>query len=99
MSEYKTRRELESNLIAKAWKNEAFKQQLMSNPKSAIAEAGISLPENIKVEVIEETAQTFYLVIPQPPSQEEEFSEADLEAVAGGFWEVNIGSPFSNNSY
>lgn len=90
MSEHKTRQELEANLIAKAWKDEDFKQQLMNNSKAAIAEAGISLPESINVKVIEETGETFYLVIPQPPSQQEELSEADLESVAGGFsWGVS----------
>ena len=101
MSEYKTRRELEANLIARAWQDEAFKQQLMSDPKSAIVAAGISLPENIEVKAIEETSSTFYLVIPQPPRQEEEFSDAELEAVAGGFWEVDVdlNGAFSGNSY
>ena len=84
MSEFQTRRELEANLIAKAWQDEAFKQQLIDNPKSAIAEAGISLPENIEVEAILETSNKFYLVIPQPPTQQEELSDKELESVTGG---------------
>ncbi len=98
MSEYQTRQELESNLVAKAWQDDAFKQQLMSDPKSAIAEAGLSLPDDIKVEVIEETNRTFYLVIPQPPSQVDELSEADLESVAGGF-AMSFRDVGSGNSY
>ena len=88
MSEFQTRRELEANLIAKAWQDKAFKQQLLDNPKSAIAEAaGISLPENIEVEAILETSNKFYLVIPQLPTQQEELelSDEELESVAGGF--------------
>ena len=84
MSEFQTRRELEANLIAKIWQDEAFKQQLMSNPKSAITEVGISLPENIEIEVIEETSNKFYLVIPQPPTHQEELSDEELQAIAGG---------------
>ena len=85
MSEFQTRRELEANLIAKAWQDEAFKQQLLDNPKSAIAEAaGISLPENIEVEAILETSNKFYLVIPQPPTQQEELSDKELESISGG---------------
>ena len=84
MSANKTREQIESNLIAKAWENESFKQQLISSPKSAIAEAGISLPGSIEVKVIEETANTFYLVIPRQPSKDGELSEAELETVAGG---------------
>ncbi len=55
MSEYKNRQELESKLVAKVWQDDTFKQQLMNDPKSTITEVGISLPEDIKVGVIEET--------------------------------------------
>ncbi len=100
MSEYQTRQKLESNLVAKAWQDEAFKQQLMSAPKSVIAEAGLSLPDDIKVEVIEETNQTFYLVLPQPPSQIEDLSEAELEFVAGGSgWSRSFGDVLSHREY
>ena len=99
MSQAKTRKEIESNLIAKAWKDDSFKQQLMNNPKSAIAEAGISLPESIEVKVIEETANTFYLVIPRQPSQEKELSEADLQSVAGGAKiKGSVNTPFGDAS-
>ncbi len=110
MSEYQTRQKLETNLVAKAWQDETFKQQLMSAPKSVISEAGLSLPDDIEVKVMEETNQIFYLVISQPPSQAEELSEADLESVAGGFcvdvkvdmpggWKMNVTNPTSHNEY
>jgi hypothetical protein len=52
-------------LIAKAWEDEAFKQELLSNPKAAIEEAlGVSLPEGIEVYVHEQTPTAVHLVLP-----------------------------------
>ena len=87
-AEGKTRQELEQEIVAKAWKDEAFKQQLLSNPKKTIAkEIGIEPPENIEVRVLEVSSNTIYFVIPMKPSEMEaegELSEEALEAVAGG---------------
>jgi hypothetical protein len=44
------RQELEAELIAKAWKDEAFKQELISNPKAVYArEIGQELPKHTHV--------------------------------------------------
>jgi hypothetical protein len=79
-----TRVEIEERLIAKAWQDPAFKQELISNPKDTIAKEGISLPDTIEVRVVEENANTLCFVIPAQPNSTEELSEAELEAIAGG---------------
>jgi Nitrile hydratase, alpha chain len=80
-----SRQELESKLIAKAWQDETFKQELFSNPKAAFAkEMGQPLPENVEIRVLEETPTTFYIVVPKNPEVSEELSDEALEAVAGG---------------
>ena len=85
MSEYKTRQEFEANLIAKAWQDEAFKQQLMSNPVAVYEEElGRKAPDDIEIKVLEETPGVTYLVIPKKPETSEELSEEALESVAGG---------------
>jgi Nitrile hydratase, alpha chain len=81
-----TRQEIEERLIARAWKDSVFKGELLSNPKAALEAEGISLPESIEIRAVEETINTFYLVIPVQPSGTEELSEAELEAIAGGAW-------------
>ena len=94
MSEYQTRKEFEANLITKAWQDEAFKQQLMNNPIAVYEqELGRKAPENVEIQVLEETANTTYLVIPKKPEASEELSEEALESVAGGAG-FNISTPF-----
>ena len=77
------RRELEEQIITRAWQDDSFKEELINNPKSALEREGINLPENIEVKVVEENTNTLYVVIPTKPS--EELSDAELESVAGGY--------------
>ncbi|NEQ20150.1 MAG: NHLP leader peptide family natural product precursor [Microcoleus sp. SIO2G3] len=85
---HQSRHEFELELIARAWKNEAFKQELMSNPKAVYAkELQQQLPNGLEIRVLEETPNTLYLVIPQNSANvqvTEELSDAALESVAGG---------------
>lgn len=85
-----TRFEFEHKLIQRAWEDENFKQELLSNPKAVFArESGEELPTNLEIEVIQETANKVYLVLPTNPAPsvaEGELAEEALEAVAGGIW-------------
>ena len=81
----RTRREFETELIAKAWKDAGFKQELLSNPQAVYArELGQQIPEHIQIQVLEEDSNTLYLVLPRSPQVSEELSNEALEAVAGG---------------
>jgi hypothetical protein len=83
-----TRNNLEARLVARAWQDDEFKQELLNNPRAAFKrEFGdkISFYEDADIRVIEETYNTFCLVIPKKPNiSTEELSEDQLEAVAGG---------------
>ncbi len=79
--------------IAKAWKNKAFKQELLKNPKATLKkEFGTVIPDHIEINVLEETQSSLYLVLPISPLEIsdldwfsiEELSDAQLESVAGG---------------
>jgi len=60
--------ELLKQIIEKAWKEPAFKEKLLADPKGAIQEAfNISVPDDIQVTAVEETPKSFYLVIPPAP--------------------------------
>lgn len=84
---------IESVIVARALKDEAFKQQLLSN--SATAKAAIEqelaeqLPEDFSVNVVEETPNTAYIVLPYMPSTEG-LTEKQLESVAGGISPITL---------
>lgn len=82
--------EVERKLIEQAWQDEAFKQELLNNPKAALEkQIGQQLPEDTKIQILEESANTTYFVLPRNPAPigaEGELTEEALEAVAGGVW-------------
>ena len=82
-----TTESIESKIIARALKDEAFKQELLKNStvaKAAIEkELGEVLPEGFSINVVQENSNTAYIVLPYMPSTEG-LTEKQLEAVAGG---------------
>jgi nitrile hydratase alpha subunit len=79
---------MERSLIDRSLEDEAYRRRLQENPKAAVEqELGARLPEEVRVMVVEETADTIYLVLPfvSTDAQEAgELSDRELEAVAGG---------------
>jgi hypothetical protein len=80
-----SRAEWERRLIQRSLEDEEFRQRLLDDPKGAVEqELGSALPEGIQVRVVEESADTIYLVLPSASVVGGELSEEDLAAVAGG---------------
>jgi hypothetical protein len=74
--------ELEARLVARAWQDEGFKQQLLADPRAAIAaETGASVPPGLEIRVVEETPTVRYLVLPLNTTQ---LSDEQLDQAAGG---------------
>ncbi len=69
-------------IIAKAWRDPAFKAGLIANPAAALRAEGIDVPAGMAVTVVENTDKQFHLVLPPVPS--DELSDEGLDAVAGG---------------
>jgi hypothetical protein len=77
-----SRGQAERRVQERAASDQAFRSELKANPRAALeAELGMEIPEQISVQVHEESFSEMHLVL--PPS-EEELSDSDLEMVSGG---------------
>ncbi|MGI3783234.1 MAG: NHLP leader peptide family RiPP precursor [Janthinobacterium lividum] len=80
-----SRKDFEAQLVARALKDDSFRQQLLDDPKNVLQkELGTTLPGDVQVNVVEEQPNSFYLVLPPKEASSAELSDADLEPVAGG---------------
>ncbi len=80
---------MQEQIIAKAMKEETFRQELLSNPKAAIERAlGITIPQGVTIAVHQDTPTAVHLVLPVRALGKggEELSDAELEQVTGGLW-------------
>jgi len=77
---------IQEQIIAKAMKDEAFRQELLSNPKAALErELGISVSPGVTIAMHEDTPTTLHLVLPALGDQMRELSDAELEQTTGGW--------------
>jgi hypothetical protein len=88
---------LQQQIMARAMKDEAFRQELLANPNNKVVlerELGITLPQGVTIQVHQDTPTTVHVVLPmQPPTGEpRELSDAELKQVTGGAG----GGDFSN---
>jgi hypothetical protein len=83
------RAEVERRVIERSLEDESFRQRLLDDPKGIIEqELGSRMPEGVEVRVVEESADTIYLVLPSASAVGEgggSLSDRELDAVAGGF--------------
>ncbi len=83
----KTWQDYEAAIIKKAWEDDKFRQELIANPKAAMERVfNIKFPDNMKLEVHEESPTVKHLVLPVKPGfhSNQKLSDNDLEAVTGG---------------
>jgi hypothetical protein len=79
-----TRGQVQDLLAKFSTENPKYRDALIKDPKSILEkQLNTSLPANMKVKAVQETADTVYVVIPHVPG-EGELDDADLEKVAGG---------------
>jgi hypothetical protein len=76
-------------VVAEAWANPTFKQELISNPISAIREltgCEVQLPAGKKLAVFDQSDDDVIClnIPPQPSMDDVELTEEQLESVAGG---------------
>ena len=80
------RDDIQTPIVRKALTDAAFKKELKNDPRATISKLlGIQLPADIKISVLEESVDHFYVVLPPPlPPPSGELRDEDLEAIAAG---------------
>lgn len=77
----------EGRIIAKAWRDPAYRSALLSNPKAVLErELRTRLPTALKVQVVEERKGLIYMVLPMNPNaySEKRMDDPELTLLAGG---------------
>jgi hypothetical protein len=77
----KEAQEIWNKVVQRAWKDEKFKQKLLSNPKEVLAEYNLSVPKNVQIKVAEDTTNSKHLTLPRNP---EELQSEELLRMTGG---------------
>ena len=82
-----SRKDIKEALVRAALKDEAFRESLLANPKFAVERAlGTTLPDRLKVVLLQETDDLMYIVLPKDfPDDSANLSDAELDTIAGGF--------------
>lgn len=81
------REEFEAHIVSKAQQDPAYYEALKKDPKGTLQKelqeikSGVTLPDSLKVSVVEETPEQIYLRL---PIRTDTLSEAELSSVAGG---------------
>ncbi len=70
-----------SQIIAKCWADEGFKQSLLSDPTATLKAEGVELQEGQKVIAHENTSATQHIVI---PAKYPELDDNDLDNISAG---------------
>ena len=78
-------KKLWAKIVTKAWCDEAFKAELLSNAEQALKAEGAEIPEGVHVHVVEErkpsTVEEIYLYLP-PVNQSITLEEEEMKKAA-----------------
>ena len=80
-----TRGQLWDKIVEQAQRNPKYYAALKSDPRSLMEkQLGTAIPKSLNIKVLEETPDTYYIVLPAFAKEGAELSDTDLEKVAGG---------------
>jgi hypothetical protein len=88
--------QLSEAIVTRAWTDEAFKQALLQDPKTTLAEElGVTFPAEVEVEAVEETALVRYLVLPHRLSRRQMLKTVGYAAGAAAVAAAGLTAWFS----
>lgn len=87
-----SRKDFETAIIAKAWKDPEYLRRLRSNPREVLQEElealhpGAQLPDDLGISIHEEDENHVHLVMPRHPQNvsDQTLTDDDLDQAAGG---------------
>ena len=90
-----------SKLLDKAWEDDGFKADLISNPEEVIKNATgemFDLPDGKTIEVVDQTDpnKVYFNLSPKPDMDEIELTDEQLELIAGGGSDSDIAAASQN---
>jgi len=68
-------------VVARAWSDPHFKDELLRQPDQVLARAGIECPAGARFVIVENDPTQLHLVLPAAPVEEAELQEASGAAV------------------
>jgi hypothetical protein len=69
------------HIVARAWSDPHFKEELLRQPDQVLARAGIECPDGARFVVVENDPTQLHLVLPAAPAEEALLEEVDGTAV------------------
>ena len=80
-----TRGQLWDKIVEQAQKNPKYYAALKADPRGLLEkQLGTAIPKAVNIKLLEETPETYYIVLPHAAKEGAELSDSDLEKVAGG---------------
>jgi hypothetical protein len=80
-----SRAEIETIVLENAAKHSQYRDALLADPKKTVeTQLNSTLPDNVSVEVVQETPSKIFIRLPHVVAEGAELSDDDLEQVAGG---------------
>ncbi len=77
------------------YKSPAYRSRAVSDPRSVLAEFGLTLPAEMRIRIWDSTAEIRYLVVPMQPEGTHGMSEEELAALVTRDSMIGAGLPLS----
>ena len=73
-----------AGLFVACWKDDVLKARFINEPRTVLAECGMTIPEELTIKVVENEDQIVHLTLPLPPDDHENLTIEELSSAAGG---------------
>ena len=73
-----------TDLFIACWKDDVLKQRFLDDPRTVLAEHGMSVPDEVDLVVVENTDRIVHITLPAPPGGGIDLSDEELGMAAGG---------------